>query len=70
MLHATSSVPCEQRFLFCIPLLASTKSLTSLVHGREVGLFFSVQGENKPTTRLTSDANDFVNAKALLAGYL
>ena len=39
MLHATSSVPCEQRFLFCIPLLASTKSLTSLVC-REVGLFF------------------------------
>lgn len=65
MLHATSSVPCEQRFLFCIPLLASTKSLTSLVHGREVGLFFL----SREKTNQLRDANDFVNAKALLAGY-
>ena len=52
--------------------LAFTKSLVSLVC-RVVGFCWGVQ--NKPTTRLTSDANDFVNAKKharekpLLAGY-
>ena len=64
----TCQLPCEQRFFPCMDF----KSFAWLVC-RVVG--FS-QGVNKPTTRETTHANDFVNAKSharekpLLAGYL
>ena len=59
-------------FLSCM-VLVIIKSFAWLV-SRVVGLFYTPQGVKTPTTRETSRANDFVNAKShakekpLLAG--
>ena len=61
-------LPCEQRVL-CLAILLHRGSLQAL-RSHSCGLSVA----NKPTTRLTSHANDFVNAKrqerekSLLAG--
>ena len=46
-------------------LLAFTKSFAYLVSRLRSWFVFSPRETNKPTMRLTSDANDFVNANAM-----
>ena len=58
-------LPREQiRFLSCIAL-AFTKSFAYLVSRLRSWFVFSPRETNKPTTRQTSDAKDFVNANAM-----
>ena len=52
-------VPCEQRFLSSMAF-----TVYEVVACQSRSWYVTSRGVNKPATRLTSDANDFVNARS------